>query len=152
MFIFISGILVIVAHNQNTAAIGFRVPLVPLVPALSIFCNLEFMVHLNILTWLRFFIWMMLGRSNFKVEIVVGIGYVMYNFLGILVYFLYGIHNSKEGESLSSYSMLMTSSEAGKETWGATTKAKSAIKSFLVSKRSSDSDKTAIVEQEEIVQ
>lgn len=47
--------------------------------------------------------------------------------------------------------MLMTSSEAGKETWGATTKAKAAIRGLLTTKHSPTSDKTAIVEEEEIV-
>jgi cationic amino acid transporter 4 len=44
-----------------------------------------------------------------------------YNFVyisGLLVYFLYGIHHSKESDPLSSYSVLMTSSEAGKGKWG----------------------------------
>jgi hypothetical protein len=35
-----------------------------------------------------------------------------------LVYFLYGIHHSKESDTTSSYSILMKSSEAGKEKWG----------------------------------
>lgn len=36
----------------------------------------------------------------------------------MLVYFLYGIHHSKESDTPSSYSILMTSSEAGKGKWG----------------------------------
>jgi cationic amino acid transporter 4 len=39
-------------------------------------------------------------------------------FVGLLVYFLYGIHHSKESDSMTSYSILMTSSEAGKGKWG----------------------------------
>lgn len=39
-------------------------------------------------------------------------------FVGLLVYFLYGIHHSKESDSITSYSILMTSSEAGKGKWG----------------------------------
>jgi len=39
-------------------------------------------------------------------------------FTGLLVYFLYGIHHSKESDPMSSYSVLMTSSEAGKGKWG----------------------------------
>lgn len=38
--------------------------------------------------------------------------------LGLLVYFLYGIRHSKESELTSTYSMLMTSSEASKGPWG----------------------------------
>lgn len=50
-----------VAHYQNTTTLRFQVPMVPFIPALSIFCNIEFMVHLNVLTWLRFFVWMIFG-------------------------------------------------------------------------------------------
>lgn len=74
------------AHNQNTRNMSFKVPLVPYVPALSIFCNIELMVHLSALTWIRFFIWMVLG---------------------MLMYFCYGIHHSREGTLGASYSMLM---------------------------------------------
>lgn len=99
--IFIAGacVAVIAVHHQNTRGLNFKVPLVPFVPALSIFCNIVLMVHLSALTWLRFFIWVAIG---------------------MLIYFLYGIHHSKEGEVCSSYSMLMTSTEAGKSHWGAT--------------------------------
>jgi hypothetical protein len=58
----ISGLLVITAHQQNTAGLRFKVPLVPLIPALSIFCNVELMVHLKALTWVRFIVWMALGK------------------------------------------------------------------------------------------
>ena len=36
-----------------------------------------------------------------------------------MVYFLYGIKHSKEGDVTRTYSMLITSSEAAKEPWGA---------------------------------
>lgn len=55
-----------IAHHQNSEGLRFKVPLVPFVPALSILCNLEFMFHLNVLTWLRFFVWMILGNYNLK--------------------------------------------------------------------------------------
>ncbi|CAH1116063.1 unnamed protein product [Phaedon cochleariae] len=122
IFIMATCMLIINAHHQSNTGLRFKVPMVPFIPALSILCNIEFMVHLNILTWLRFFVWMILG---------------------MLVYFLYGIHHSKEGESNSTYSILMTSSEAVKEKWGST---KTSIKSALAKRRSSD--RTAIVEDE----
>ncbi|CAH0389545.1 unnamed protein product [Bemisia tabaci] len=90
-------LLVIEAHEQNRTGLTFMVPLVPYVPALSILFNVELMANLNILTWLRFMVWMILG---------------------LLVYFLYGIHHSKENDTTSSYSVLMTSSEATKSKWG----------------------------------
>jgi len=58
--------LVIIAHYQNVEGLRFKVPLVPYLPALSILCNLEFIVHLNVLTWLRFFAWMVLGKMFIK--------------------------------------------------------------------------------------
>jgi hypothetical protein len=59
----ILGLLVIVAHQQNTGSLWFKVPLVPLIPALSIFFNVELMVHLQALTWVRFIVWMALGKG-----------------------------------------------------------------------------------------
>ncbi|XP_065073593.1 cationic amino acid transporter 4 [Ochlerotatus camptorhynchus] len=98
LFCLVACIVVISAHHQNTRGLQFKVPLVPYIPALSIFCNIELMVHLSFLTWLRFFIWLSIG---------------------MLVYFLYGIRNSKEGELGTSYSMLMSTQEAIRG-WGAT--------------------------------
>ncbi|KAF7273705.1 hypothetical protein GWI33_013600 [Rhynchophorus ferrugineus] len=119
-------LLVICAHHQNSTSLRFKVPMVPFVPALSILFNIEFMVHLNILTWLRFFIWMIIG---------------------MLVYFLYGIHHSKEGEGNSSYSILMTSSEAVKEKWGATTKTN--LKGVLTHRKASAGDRSAIIKDDD---
>ncbi|EDW72847.1 uncharacterized protein Dwil_GK17226 [Drosophila willistoni] len=90
-------VAIMAVHNQNTRGLNFKVPLVPFVPALGIFCNIMLMVHLDALTWVRFFVWVSIG---------------------MVVYFLYGIHHSKEGESCSSYAILMTSSEATKLPWG----------------------------------
>ncbi|XP_017139121.1 cationic amino acid transporter 4 [Drosophila miranda] len=90
-------VAVMAVHNQNTRGLVFKVPLVPFVPALGIFCNILLMVHLDAVTWTRFFVWVCIG---------------------MVVYFLYGIHHSKEGETCTSYSILMTSSEAGKLPWG----------------------------------
>ncbi|XP_015432378.1 PREDICTED: cationic amino acid transporter 4 [Dufourea novaeangliae] len=92
VLLLIGSLLVIGAHQQNPPNGKFRVPMVPLVPALSILFNVGLMFHLSLLTWLRF-----------------------------LVYFLYGIHYSKEATSPNSYSILMATSEAGRGAkWGAT--------------------------------
>lgn len=80
------------AHEQNTRNLAFKVPLVPYVPALSIICNIELMVHLSALTWIRFFIWMVLG---------------------MLMYFCYGIHHSRESTLGTSYSMLQDAGSNG---------------------------------------
>lgn len=68
-------------------------------------------------------------------------------FVGMLVYFLYGIHHSKEGESNSSYSILMTSSEAVKEKWGSTTKTN--LKSVLTHRKATSLDKAAIIDDDD---
>lgn len=52
----------------------FRVPLVPLVPCLSILVNTFLMLNLSYLTWVRFTVWMTLG---------------------LIIYFSYGIWNSQ---------------------------------------------------------
>ncbi|XP_076180588.1 cationic amino acid transporter 4 [Ptiloglossa arizonensis] len=100
ILILIGSLLVIGAHQQNPPTGKFRVPMVPLVPALSILFNVGLMFHLSLLTWLRFLVWMIVG---------------------MLIYFLYGIHYSKESASPNSYSILMATSEAGRGAkWGAT--------------------------------
>uniref|UniRef100_A0A1B6D6M1 Cationic amino acid transporter C-terminal domain-containing protein n=1 Tax=Clastoptera arizonana TaxID=38151 RepID=A0A1B6D6M1_9HEMI len=115
-------LLIIEAHEQNKTGLCFMVPLVPFIPAISILCNIQLMVHLNTLTWLRFMIWMALG---------------------LLVYFLYGIHHSKENDNATSYSVLLAPSEAGRFRWGAITQSK---------RKSVAEDTKAIINEEEIVQ
>lgn len=134
IFCIVACVMVITVHNQNTRGLNFKVPLVPFLPALSIFCNIVLMVHLSALTWIRFFIWVVIG---------------------MLVYFLYGIHHSKEGEVCSSYSMLLSSSEATKCHWGTTTdptdgRMTSAHKAFqrLIGKKIAE-DKKPIFQDEE---
>lgn len=66
------------------------------------------------------------------------------------MYFLYGIHHSKEGEANSSYSILMTTSEAIKGTkWGATTRT---IKGALTRRKTSFEDRNAILSDDDSVQ
>lgn len=97
----IACLFVIGAHKQNPPNGKFRVPLVPLIPALSILFNIGLIMHLSQMTWLRFFVWMTGG---------------------MMIYFLYGIHYSKEAAATpNSYSVLMATSEAEKGTkWGST--------------------------------
>lgn len=40
----------------------FTVPLVPLVPAISIFINIYLMLQLDVMTWIRFGVWMAIGK------------------------------------------------------------------------------------------
>ncbi|XP_075425136.1 cationic amino acid transporter 4 [Ascaphus truei] len=77
--IFLIGYLIslflISVHEQQTKTTLFQVPLVPLIPALSILLNTYLMLKLNYMTWVRFSIWLALG---------------------LMVYFGYGIWHSKE--------------------------------------------------------
>lgn len=53
----------------------FKVPLVPLIPCLSIFVNLYLMFQLDLHTWIRFIIWLVIGY---------------------FIYFAYGIRHSTQ--------------------------------------------------------
>jgi hypothetical protein len=78
------------------------------------------------------------------------------------VYFLYGIHHSKESDPMSSYSILMTSSEAGKGKWGSmhntgpvpilTPPEEKAPQQTNSPKDISTDDKRPIVDEEEVPQ
>ncbi|KAK6177367.1 hypothetical protein SNE40_015482 [Patella caerulea] len=74
--------MIIIAHEQNDAFMTFQIPFVPLLPAVSIFLNLALMFSLSYLTWIRLVIWMAIG---------------------LLVYFLYGMHHSRENRAASGY-------------------------------------------------
>lgn len=62
-FISIICIGVIVAMPQNSTRLSFNVPCVPGVPIMAIFFNLFLMIKLSQITWLRFVVWMVLGRD-----------------------------------------------------------------------------------------
>ena len=74
-------IIVMIIGRQPVSEIEltFKVPLVPLIPCLSIFINLYLMFQLDLNTWIRFVVW-------------VAIGYV--------IYFTYGIRHSAEGHQM----------------------------------------------------
>jgi len=61
VFCLLLGLFIISAHRQNPSTGKFRVPLVPLLPALSILFNVGLIMHLSSMTWLRFFVWMTIG-------------------------------------------------------------------------------------------
>ncbi|XP_044754890.1 high affinity cationic amino acid transporter 1-like isoform X2 [Coccinella septempunctata] len=57
--------LSISSQPVSRTTLSFQVPCVPLIPALSIFCNIYLMVMLDIATWIRFVVWMILGIPIF---------------------------------------------------------------------------------------
>ncbi|XP_037031589.1 cationic amino acid transporter 4 [Bradysia coprophila] len=128
VFFMVACLVVITAHHQNcrTSELQFKVPFVPLIPALSILFNIELMVHLSVLTWLRLLVWLIIG---------------------MLVYFFYGIHHSKEGTLGTSYSMLLTTNDTNKSYWSAT--AKTTINRMMEKVMRKSDDKTAIVDADD---
>lgn len=68
---------IIIARQPNFACdLSFKVPLVPLLPLISVFMNLYLMFQLDFHTWIRFGIWIVIGY---------------------IIYFSYGIRQSIEG-------------------------------------------------------
>ncbi|XP_065360956.1 cationic amino acid transporter 3 [Calliphora vicina] len=69
-------IVVIIGYQPvSTLELTFKVPLVPVIPCLSVFANLYLMFQLDIQTWIRFLIWVAIG---------------------FLIYFVYGIRHSTQ--------------------------------------------------------
>lgn len=60
----ISALLIIVRQPVSDTELAFKVPLVPMIPCLSIFINLYLMFQLDLQTWIRFLIWGIIGKLN----------------------------------------------------------------------------------------
>ncbi|VVC32905.1 Cationic amino acid transporter, C-terminal,Amino acid/polyamine transporter I [Cinara cedri] len=54
-------ILLLARQPQSTKELSFKVPLVPLIPCLSILLNIYLMMKLDVHTWIRFGIWLSIG-------------------------------------------------------------------------------------------
>jgi L-asparagine transporter-like permease len=81
IMLIIFTILVIARQpKQSTEKLSFKVPFTPYFPALSIMINIYLMVELDIMTWIRFAVWIAVG---------------------LLIYFLYGRNYSKEKDRSS---------------------------------------------------
>ncbi|NRQ32721.1 amino acid permease [Nonomuraea sp. NN258] len=72
-FLFVAAGVIVMRRRMPHLERGFRVPLSPLLPALSLVATLWLMVNLRVLTWAWFALWMAFG---------------------LLVYLLYGHRNS----------------------------------------------------------
>jgi APA family basic amino acid/polyamine antiporter len=62
-FIVVSAGVIVLRRTQPERVRAFRVPFVPLFPAISILCCLVLMMGLPLLTWLRFFAWLAIGLA-----------------------------------------------------------------------------------------
>ncbi len=60
-FIIVSVGVVILRRSQPGRSRSFRVPLSPFTPALSVLCCLGLMLGLPLETWIRFFVWLVIG-------------------------------------------------------------------------------------------
>ncbi|XP_004076188.1 cationic amino acid transporter 3 [Oryzias latipes] len=76
------GVCVVIIWRQpeSKEALTFKVPLLPWLPLFSVFVNIYLMMQLDVATWLRFAVWMVIGFA---------------------IYFLYGIKNSSENADRS---------------------------------------------------
>ena len=66
-FIVVSAGVIVMRKKQPERYRSFRVPFVPLVPLLSIGCCLVLMMGLPLLTWIRFFVWLIIGLALYAV-------------------------------------------------------------------------------------
>ncbi len=62
-FIIVSAGVIVLRRKQPDRPRAFRVPFVPVFPAISIVCCLVLMMGLPLLTWLRFVSWLVIGLA-----------------------------------------------------------------------------------------
>ncbi|XP_041863978.1 cationic amino acid transporter 3a [Melanotaenia boesemani] len=74
-------IIIIWRQPESKEALTFKVPLLPWLPLFSVFVNIYLMMQLDLGTWCRFAVWMVIGFA---------------------IYFFYGIRNSSEAGQRSS--------------------------------------------------
>lgn len=60
--VLVVGTVIIFLQPQSKAKIPFKVPLVPWLPIVSMFINIYLMMELSSVTWVRFAIWMVVGK------------------------------------------------------------------------------------------
>ena len=58
----IGTICVIASMPQSKTKIGFMAPCIPGMPILAIYCNIFLMLRLSSITWVRFGVWMLIGK------------------------------------------------------------------------------------------
>ncbi|XP_008548794.1 cationic amino acid transporter 3-like [Microplitis demolitor] len=77
VLIIIFTVIAISRQPVDPISLDFKVPFVPIVPCCSIFINLFLMLQLDVFTWIRFVVWMIIG---------------------FCIYFFYGIRHSLQGQ------------------------------------------------------
>lgn len=94
----VSSFSIILMHHQSKAPLRYKVPLVPLVPAMSITINAILIVNLRSETWLRLLVWVAIGLS---------------------LYIFYGFGHSKlDTGTMSPKSTLLKPGSTPPPTWG----------------------------------
>lgn len=61
-------ILIIARQPIDNIELTFKVPMVPLLPCLSVLINLYLMFQLDVETWIRFVVWIAIGKLNFDLK------------------------------------------------------------------------------------
>jgi APA family basic amino acid/polyamine antiporter len=77
-FVLVSLGVIILRRTQPERPRGFRVPLVPLFPLISVVLCVSLMSGLLLITWVRFFVWL---------------------FIGLVIYFFYSRNHSEFAQS-----------------------------------------------------
>ena len=80
-FVSIICIGVITAMPQNSTRLSFNVPCVPGIPILAIFFNIFLMIKLSRVTWLRFVVWMVLGKDSRFVFVLIVYCCYLFNYI-----------------------------------------------------------------------
>lgn len=73
-FVLVSGSVIYLRKTNPNLPRSFKCPGVPVIPILAIIFCLGLMISLSLITWIRFIVWL---------------------FIGFIIYFIYGIRNSK---------------------------------------------------------